>query len=70
MEKLNIIKIMEPDFGCEGLPDGQELTDKVYVEAPDGSRRIIAIEDKLLYDLDLDEGDSFCLMDDGTIKPL
>lgn len=63
-EKYKIIRIDEPDFGCEGLPDGEVLKDDVLVEDTDGNRKTIKIGDALLYTLNLDEGD-YCLIDDS-----
>ncbi len=61
--KYTITRIIEPDFGCEGLPENEERMDRVYLRAEDGSERIIAVSDALLYELRLDEG-SECLLDD------
>ena len=33
MIKYTVKDIEEPDFGCEGLPDGQVITDKVTLKA-------------------------------------
>ncbi|MGN1119682.1 MAG: hypothetical protein ACI4Q4_04950 [Oscillospiraceae bacterium] len=61
--KYTITRIIEPDFGCEGLPENEERMDRVYLRAEDGSERIIAVPDALLYELNLYEG-SECLLDD------
>ena len=36
MIKYTVKDIEEPDFGCEGLPDGQVITDKVTLKAENG----------------------------------
>ncbi|MBQ3692769.1 MAG: hypothetical protein II931_05565 [Clostridia bacterium] len=64
IKKYKIIRIDEPDFGCEGLPDGETLKDDVLVEDEQGERSVIKIGDALLYMLELDEGD-YCLIDDN-----
>ena len=51
-----ITRIIEPDFGCEGLPDGAERMDRVYLRTADGTERIVVVADALLYKLGLDEG--------------
>ncbi len=33
--------IIEPDFGCEGLPDGEELCCEVVIEEEDTGKRMI-----------------------------
>lgn len=42
MKKYIVKDIEEPDFGCEGLLDGQVITDKVILEAENGD--IISID--------------------------
>ena len=65
--KYKIITIYEPDFGCEGLPDGEILKDDVVVEDETGNRQTIKIGDALLYSLDLNEGDFFTMDDKNNI---
>lgn len=33
-----VVRIDEPDFGCEGRPDGAEPMAKVYLESEDGEK--------------------------------
>lgn len=54
--KYKIKRIYEPDFGCEGRPDGYEQVDDVLIEDRDGNQKILKMKDKELYDLKLDEG--------------
>lgn len=52
-----VTRIEEPDFGCEGRPEGQEIKDKVYLEEEiTKEETIIFMEDKLLYERDINEG--------------
>ena len=38
---------MEPDFGCEGCPEGQEIKDKVFLKQETTKEEmIIYMEDK------------------------
>ena len=67
-EIFKIIRIDEPDFGCEGLPDGQALKDEVTIETQSGTQYIMHIEDALLYELELNEGDSFAVGENGDIS--
>ena len=52
-----VIKIIENDYGCEGVPDGQEPTVKVKLCGESGAVLWITESDPLLYRLGIDEGD-------------
>ena len=56
--KYKIIRILEPDFGCEGRPDGYEQVDDVIIENDQGVRKTLKMKDAELYLLHLDEGDT------------
>ena len=56
--KYKIIRILEPDFGCEGRPDGYEQVDDVIIENDQGVRKTLKLKDAELYRLHLDEGDT------------
>ena len=57
MDTYYVTRIEEPDFGCEGRPEGQEIKDKVYLkEEITKEETIIFMEDKLLYERDINEG--------------
>ena len=51
-----IESIIEPDFGCEGLPEGEERMDTVRLLAQDGTEHTATVADELLYRLGLDVG--------------
>lgn len=59
-----IKRIIEPDFGCEGLPENEVRKDRVILRAEDGSERVIVVPDELLYELGLDKGSS-CEVDEN-----
>lgn len=59
MRKYTIIRIDEPDFGCEGMPEGQQRMDKVLLRDEDGKEIIVEIADEELYAKDLVEGDEY-----------
>lgn len=61
-----IKSITEPDFGCEGLPEGEERMDAVVLQGEDGELTIKAA-DALLYKLGLDVG-SRCILDGTELK--
>lgn len=54
--RYKIIEILEPDFGCEGRPEGYVQVDDVVVEEDLGSQHILKMEDAKLYELKLDIG--------------
>ena len=63
---FKIISIAEADFGCEGVPDGEPIKDEVTIEGEDGKQFIMQIEDALLYERELNEGDRFTIGEDGN----
>jgi hypothetical protein len=52
-----IIRIDEPDFGCEGRPDGAVAVDLVWLRKENGEELVVSQEDKMLYERNLNEGD-------------
>lgn len=56
MEYL-VKRIDEPDFGCEGRPEGKPAMDKVWLEAKNKEIIVIEVEDEKLYALDINEKD-------------
>ena len=50
MIKYTVKDIEEPDFGCEGLPDGQVITDKVTLKAENGDIIKLDVADAYLYE--------------------
>ena len=59
MKKYTILKIQEPDFGCEGLPEGQHPVDDVLLQDESGNQITIQIPDAQLYASNLNEGDEY-----------
>lgn len=53
---FRVLRIDEADFGCEGLPEGCEQLAELTLEAPDGTRRIINAEERLLAAQGIDVG--------------
>ena len=69
MDTYYVTRIEEPDFGCEGRPEGQKIKDKVYLkEEITKEETIIFMEDKLLYDRDIDEGSIVVVDQDGRLQ--
>lgn len=59
MKKYTIMKIYEPDFGCEGLLDGQQRMDDVVLKDIEGNEVKVQITDVELYAKNLNEGDEY-----------
>ena len=69
MSTYHVTRIEEPDFGCEGRPEGQEVKDKVFLkEDATGKETIVFMEDKSLYDRDIDEGSKVVIDEDGRLQ--
>lgn len=69
MSTYYIIRIEEPDFGCEGRPEGQEIKDKVFlIEEVTKEEKVIYMEDKLLYERDINEGMKVVIDQDGRLQ--
>lgn len=58
-----VIEIIEPDFGCEGIPDGEEPMCDVVLESEDKERLHIQIPDAELYRKNICEGTMVTLID-------
>ena len=68
MSTYYVTRIEEPDFGCEGRPEGQEIKDKVYLEEEiTKEETIIFMEDKLLYERDINEGNKVVIDGNGRL---
>lgn len=48
-EYYRVERIDEPDYGCEGLPDGEEMICEVMFRA-DGGEKVIRVPDRVLTD--------------------
>ena len=60
--------IEEPDFGCEGLMDGQQVVDKVTLIDEKENLLYIEAADMYLYDKDIDVGDKVIIQDNLLVK--
>ena len=69
MNTYYVTRIEEPVFGCEGRPEGQEIKDKVFLKQETTKEEmIIYMEDKLLYDRNVDEGTKVIIDEDGRLQ--
>ena len=70
LETFNVLRIDEPDFGCEGRPDGMEGKDNVLLKSNyTGEEMTVREKDARLYELDINEGDKVFLID-GEMRKL
>lgn len=63
-----IIRIEEPDFGCEGRMEGQTVMDTVVLRDESGQEIVKQMEDSLLYERDLNEGDAVMIEGNGNLR--
>ena len=49
MKRYKVKDIIEPDFGCEGVPEGEEPCCEVELEGTDGEALTVRIADAELY---------------------
>ena len=57
-------------YGCEELPAGQPVLCDVTLTDAAGAARILPYPDRELTCLGIDEGDTVCLLPDGTLHKL
>lgn len=70
LETFNVLRIDEPDFGCEGRPDGMEVKDNVLLRSNyTGQEMTVREKDARLYELDINEGDKVFLIE-GEMRKL
>ena len=50
-------QIIEPDFGCEGRPEGYVIMDTVRLRNENGQEIDMVISDSELYEKNINEGD-------------
>ena len=53
-----ILKIYDDDYGCEGVPEGQEPMCSVLIQDSQGNERWIKLSDKYLTENNLNEDDT------------
>ena len=63
-----VLDIIEADFGCEGLPDGQVPMDEVILLDEDNNKKVIKQGDMYLYQMDINVGDNVVIVDNKIKK--
>ena len=64
----NVRVIIEPDFGCEGVPEGQVPMDEVILLDEDNNKKVIKQGDMYLYQMDINVGDNVVIVDNKIKK--
>lgn len=67
-EEYTVLRIDDPDFGCEGLPEGQVSMATVTLEDQNGNKLVLKQQDALLYDRDINEGNLVWLENGEVFK--
>ena len=67
-KKYRVVRIDEPDFGCEGRPDGEPALAKVYLESEDGEKIERMEPDAMLYQKEINEGTCVRILADGRME--
>ena len=55
-EKYIVLRIDDPDFGCEGVPDGCSPSASVVLADDKGNQFVVRQDDAMLYLRKIDEG--------------
>jgi len=63
--KYTILKIFEEDYGCEGIPEGEELMCSVLVRDTNGNEKWLRVPDSRL--TGLNTGDNLEVKDERDI---
>ena len=70
LETYTVLRIDEPDFGCEGRPEGMEPVDRVLLKKGSNGEEIFVKErEALLYEMDINAGDEVFLIE-GDLKTI
>ena len=67
-EIYKVIRIDDPDFGCEGIPDGTVPMATVFLRDEAGNEKMVKEKDALLYQYNIVEGDSVFFKDGSLCK--
>ena len=70
MPEYRVLRIDEQLYGCEELPAGQPVLCDVTLTDAAGAARTLPYPDRELTRLGIDEGDTVCLLPDGTLHKL
>ena len=55
-KQYRILRIDEPDFGCEGRDDGEAAYDEITLVNEQGETCLVRMEEQQVWSMGLDEG--------------
>ena len=55
-KQYRILRIDEPDFGCEGRDDGEAAYDEITLVNEQGETCLVRMEEQQVWNMGLDEG--------------
>ncbi len=64
-----VLQILEEDYGCEGVPDGEEPMCHVLLRDEDGSEVWKRLPDRFLTENRITEGSRYCVDSWGMPSP-
>lgn len=67
-KQYRILRIDEPDFGCEGRDDGEAAYDKITLVNEQGETCLVRMEEQQVWSMGLDEGMLAWVGKDGQIR--
>ena len=67
-KQYRILRIDEPDFGCEGRDDGEAAYDEITLVNEQGETCLVRMEEQQVWNMGLDEGMLVWVGKDGQIR--
>lgn len=67
MKLYVVTKMLEQDFGCEGIPEGKDVEIDVFLRDEEGNTLEVTIPDAELIRKDINEGDWVGFTAEGEI---
>ena len=67
-KQYRILRIDEPDFGCEGRDDGEAAYDEITLVNEQGETCLVRMEEQQVWSMGLDEGMLAWVGKDGQIR--
>ncbi len=66
-EKYKVLRIDDPDFGCEGVPDSCSPQASVVLADKNGEQIVVRQDDDMLYKRQIEEGCTVCFDDENKL---
>ena len=62
--------VIEEEYGCEGIPDGEEAMVTVLLRGENGDQTAVRMPDRLAYERKLGPEDTVMLDENGFCQPV